>query len=595
MTTFMGKTPQIEYQSRLELRLAAAARQEQINRRIAALRLLAFFTAACLAWLSFRSGLLSPWYLALPLAGFILLLVLHERVRKTQRFLARSAHYYERGIARLENRWAGEGEPGNHFADASHYYSDDLDLFGTGSLFERICTARTRSGTETLAAWLKEPASAEDIPLRQAAVMELRERLDLRENLAVLGEDVLAGVNPEALSGWGNATPLLQAAWPRYVAACLSAATGSALILWIALDAAAGFFLLFAVIQGLFAFSVRRKIEVVLEAVEKPGQDLEMLSGVLSLLEREEFTSPRLENLRRMLHESEPPPSRRIARLNRLVVMQKQLFTPIAALLLWDVQMAFAMESWRRKSGASIARWLKVVGEMEALCSLAGYAYERPDDVFPDIEAMGPRFEGEDLGHPILPDDTCVRNDIRLCADRRVLVVSGSNMSGKSTLLRTVGTNAVLALAGAPVRAKRLRISPVSVGASIQRRDSLQAGISRFYAEILRLRQLVEITSGPLPLLFLLDELFHGTNSHDRSIGAEALVKDLVRRNAVGILTTHDLALAHIAELLAPRAENVHFEDHIQDGTLAFDYILRPGIVRKSNALELMRSIGLNV
>ncbi len=177
----------------------------------------------------------------------------------------------------------------------------------------------------------------------------------------------------------------------------------------------------------------------------------------------------------------------------------------------------------------------------------------------------------------------------------RVLVISGSNMSGKSTLLRSVGTNAVLALCGAPVRALRLRISPLAVGGAIRITDSLQAGSSRFYTEITRLRQLVDITRGQLPLLFLLDELLQGTNSHDRRIGAEAVIRGLVQRGAIGLLTTHDLALAHIAEVLAPRAANVHFEDRLTDGRIEFDYRLRPGVVQRSNALELMRSVGLDV
>jgi DNA mismatch repair ATPase MutS len=179
--------------------------------------------------------------------------------------------------------------------------------------------------------------------------------------------------------------------------------------------------------------------------------------------------------------------------------------------------------------------------------------------------------------------------------DLRVLIVSGSNMSGKSTLLRTVGINAVLAQAGAPVCARRLKVSRLALGASIRTMDSLQDGTSRFYAEIKRLHQIMELTGGPLPVLFLLDELLHGTNSHDRRIGAEAIVRGLVERGAIGLVTTHDLALAHVAEALAPRAENVHFEDQFEDGRMTFDYRLHPGVVEKSNALELMRSVGLEV
>jgi DNA mismatch repair ATPase MutS len=188
-----------------------------------------------------------------------------------------------------------------------------------------------------------------------------------------------------------------------------------------------------------------------------------------------------------------------------------------------------------------------------------------------------------------------VSNDLRLDGHLRVLLVSGSNMSGKSTLLRTVGTNAILALAGAPVRARRLRISPLQVGASIRTLDSLQSGTSRFYAEILRLRQLVELAGATTPLLFLLDELLHGTNSHDRRIGAEGVVRALYAKGSLGLVTTHDLALAEIAEGLAPHLANVHFQDHIENGRIRFDYRLRPGLVEHSNALELMRSVGLEV
>jgi DNA mismatch repair ATPase MutS len=207
----------------------------------------------------------------------------------------------------------------------------------------------------------------------------------------------------------------------------------------------------------------------------------------------------------------------------------------------------------------------------------------------------GARFEGEGVGHPLLPRQRCVRNDLRLGGELRLLIVSGSNMSGKSTLLRSVGTNALLALAGAPVCARRLHLSPLAIGASIRIQDSLEAGSSRFYAEITRIRHLVEQASQGRPLLFLLDEILAGTNSHDRRIGAEAVVRGFVERGAVGLVTTHDLALARIADDLSPRAANVHFEDQLLEGRMCFDFHLRPGVVQKSNALALMRAVGLDV
>jgi DNA mismatch repair ATPase MutS len=320
---------------------------------------------------------------------------------------------------------------------------------------------------------------------------------------------------------------------------------------------------------------------------------------VLARMEKEQFKTDRLRKLRIALDREGMPPSRLIARLNSLIVLldsrRNQMFAPIAFILLWEIHLAFFVEDWRRKHGHAIAGWLEATAEMEALSSLAGYAYEHPDDPFPELSEQSPCFDGQGLGHPLLPQSKCVRNDVSLTGEARVLVVSGSNMSGKSTLLRTVGINTVLALAGAPVRAQRLKISPLALGASIRMMDSLHQGTSRFYAEITRLKQIVSLTEGSIPLMFLLDELLHGTNSHDRRIGAEAVIKGLVRRGAIGLLTTHDLALAHIVDALAPHAANVHFEDHIEDGRIAFDYHIHPGIVKKSNALELMRSIGLEV
>jgi DNA mismatch repair ATPase MutS len=267
----------------------------------------------------------------------------------------------------------------------------------------------------------------------------------------------------------------------------------------------------------------------------------------------------------------------------------------VAAVLLWTPQLAFAIERWRVQLGPDLGRWIDAVGEFEALCAIAAFRYEHPDYAFPEIVEGAPRFEGDAIGHPLLPGDRCVRNDLTLSAENPVLIVSGSNMSGKSTLLRTIGINTVLGLAGAPVCANALRLSPLAIGASIRLQDSLLEGNSRFYAEILRLRQITELSQDGLPVLFLLDEILNGTNSHDRGIGAEAVVRNLAQSGALGLVTTHDLALTRFAESLSPRATNVHFQDHLEDGVIAFDYRMHPGVVTKSNALELMRAVGLDV
>jgi hypothetical protein len=357
-------------------------------------------------------------------------------------------------------------------------------------------------------------------------------------------------------------------------------------------------FLAALVVQGLFAAGLRAPVAHVARAAELPAHDLALLSELLARLESERPRSPRLATLRAALESDGLPPSRRIAQLRLRVDLlesrRNQLFAPLAALLLWKTWCALAIEGWRARSGPALGRWIDAVGEIEALASLAGYAYERPDACFPELAEGAPRLEAEALGHPLIPAERCVPNSFRLGAEPAVLVVSGSNMSGKSTLLRSAGTAAVLAQAGAPVCAARFALSPLQVGASLRTHDSLQEGISRFQAELLRLRQVKELAERAAPpVLFLLDEILHGTNSHDRALGAEAVVRGLVERGAVGLVTTHDLALARVADALAPRAANVHFEDHMVEGRMEFDYRLRPGVVARGNALELMRAMGL--
>jgi hypothetical protein len=346
----------------------------------------------------------------------------------------------------------------------------------------------------------------------------------------------------------------------------------------------------------------RQRSEKVLAGVDRPGRDLLVLAQVVELFEREQFASARLRDLGARLSNEGEPASRRIARLAKLVdwanARRNQFFAPFGWVLLWSVHFAFAIERWRARSGADVARWLEVIGELEALASLAGYAYERPADPMPTIVDGEPHLAATALGHPLLPDATCVRNDFAIGGELRLYVVSGSNMSGKSTMLRTVGVNVVLALAGAPVRATAMTVSPLQVGATLRIQDSLAEGASRFYAEITRLKQLVDLagrSEGAPPLLFLLDEILAGTNSHDRRIGAEAVVRGLVARGAVGLVTTHDLALAEVATALGARARNVHFEDKMVDGQLRFDYRMRDGVVQHSNAIALMRAVGLEV
>ena len=591
--------PKAEYHERRQHWQAEVTRLERQHLTLGNIRLLVFFVGVALWWFTIRPGILSGWWLLLPLAAFAALVLFHQGVRAKARRAKRAVAFYDQGVARIEDRWSGKGQQGNEFLDEHHPYTQDLDLFGKGSLFELLCTARTRGGEATLAAWLCAPAAPEEVHARQVAIAELRPRLDLRETVALLGDDVRAGVHPDVLTAWAQSPVLSRLTVMRIVAGSLAGLIVLTLIGQVAFGWGPLWFLL--ALLAKFAFEIRLRPWMRRAGIDVTHavRDLTLLSQLLAHLETEQFHSPRLVSLRSALDTNGVPPSQQISRLRQWISLlesaKNQLFIPIAFLLLWETQILLAIEAWRVRSGSAISRWLTALGEFEAFCALAGYAYEHPYDPFPELLTDAPCFEGEAIGHPLLPSAQCVRNDVNLGGELRVLVVSGSNMSGKSTLLRTVGINVVLALAGAPVRARRLRLSPLAVGATLRVQDSLQAGSSRFYAEITRLRQLMDMAKGSLPLLFLLDEILHGTNSHDRRVGAEALIRGFINRNAIGLVTTHDLALAHIAETVAPRAANVHFEDQLADGKLVFDYRMRPGIVQKSNALELMRSVGLEV
>jgi len=594
-----SEDPHGEYSLRLRNRQQAAARWRSLDRRISNLRLAVFAAIAVAAWLALGAKTLGIGWLVLPIAIFVTLLPIHDRVIRSRERADQAVAYYERALERLEHRWPGTGETGEGFRDTRHPYAEDLDLFGQGSLFQLLCTARTRAGERTLASWLREPAVPDSIRARQAAVEELRQRIDLREDLALLGSDVRVGLHPEELRSWGGRQPILLSPTHRIAAPLLVTCTLAAILGGIlGLSGPIPVCIMVAIQIG-YAMPLRRRVRRVVDTVDAPGRDLDLFAALLARLEREQFQAPLLVELRAALDTQGVPPSRRIATLHRWIELldarRNQIFLPIALLLLWTTQLALAIERWRSVCGPSLGRWIDAVGEFEALCALAGYAYEHPGHPFPDISDEESCFEARAIGHPLIPPALCVRNDIRLGGELRVLVVSGSNMSGKSTLLRTMGTNTVLAHAGAPVCASYLRLSPLAIGASIRIQDSLREGTSHFYAEITRIRQVMALAEGPGSTLFLLDEIFHGTNSHDRGIGAEAVVRGLVQRGAVGLVTTHDLALARIADTLAPGAANVHFEDHLEEGKIAFDYRVRPGVVEKSNALELMRAVGLPV
>src|SRR5208282_1949511 len=483
--------PKAEYAKRLEKYLSVMAEKDRVHLRVGYAKLAVIAAGLLLLWIVLSKQLAPAYWLIAPIAVYGLLAILHGGVLRAKTRANTAAEFYRKGISRIEDRWAGSGQTGERFRDANHVYAEDLDLFGPGCLFELLSTARLPMGESRLANWLCEGSEIGAILERQKLIEELRAKLDLREDLAVTGEALRARLNPESLVEWAEGKSILPGGAWRVLAALLAIAAGVGIFYY--LETATLWPLLSVfVVEAVVLAWLRRRAHTVIEGVDCNAEGLLLFSDILERLEREPFVSPQLRGFAAELQGESEPASRAIRRFARIVywidasdgVLAKMSELPF----LFSVQVGMAAEAWRRRWGAKIRRWAELTGEMEALLSLAAYSYEHPADPFPefvDAEAGFGFFEGEELGHPLIAGEKCVRNSVRLDAQTRVLLVSGSNMSGKSTLLRVVGINTVLAMAGAPIRGVRLRLTPLRIGTRIRSTDSLQEGRSSFYTEIL--------------------------------------------------------------------------------------------------------------
>jgi hypothetical protein len=588
------------YAERLERRQNQLANVTTLHRRMWGLMTVAGTTALLLGCGALLSDAISWAWSAVPLAVGLYLCSLLARNAKAYQHLHRVAEFYRSGLQRLRNDWQGRGITGHEFLPEQHVYARDLDLFGSGSLFELLCTARTGIGRATLAKWLLQPAEISAARQRQVAIAELRDRLNLREDWASTGESTLDHIQSwTALQEWASGSPV---AFPRYARAL--AIVLPIIVVAVAMLAAAGLLghnwaQILAVtitVEALFAILLLNKTRISANQVGLPSFELSLLSPLLHRLEVEHFRSPLLDSLR--VGASRNNASKQIRKLSVLVwllrLRSSEYFAFIASFLLWGTNFAIWIEAWRKRNRESLMEWLDSLGQFEAILCLSRYHYENPKHVFPELRhGPGALFHAERLGHPLLDSRKCVTCDLRVDSrESSMILVSGSNMSGKSTLLRSVGLNSVLALTGAPVRATHLIISPLQVGCSIAVHDSLLHGKSRFRSEVERLKWLIDL-SREEPLLYLLDEALGGTNSNDRYWGAKAIIEQLVHNGAVGLVTTHDLALTDIVAAFKGHASNVHFTEHYANGEMRFDYQLRQGVVPRTNGLNVMAALGL--
>jgi len=585
------------YETRLrELELTLA---ESRSRQAALIAILIAAVVLCLILgvrgLRHRSPI---WWTALPALAGVAVIPRFRRLRREATEAWRLKGHYRRALQRMSGDWPGSGTPGEEFLDPHHPYARDLGLFGEGSLFELLCVARTAIGRRGLANYLLSPAAPEEVAARQAAVRELSLRAKLREQVALLGEFEAAESRRETFTDWLDSPPV-----PFHPALRWAAASSSCLVLCAVLAGAAGLLpwpavaesiLPFLAFQSVAGLVYRERVRHMMESLRSAALETSMLRQGLQLLEQQSFHAPKLVELAGRVQGS----SRSVRALERMLrgmhERNKEWFYQASLLLMAATQLSIAVERWRERHGVQLRTWIDAWAEFEALNAMGNYAAENPDHTFPELDAAAICFDAAALGHPLMNAQNCVRNDVRLDAATRFYVISGSNMSGKSSLLRAIGLNGVLALAGGPVRAESLRLSPLRICASIGVVDSQLHGQSKFMAEVDRVRLAIESAAAG-NVLFLIDEIFSGTNSRDRRAASDAVVRTLVERGAIGALSTHDMALTEIAEAAQLHGRNVHLGARDGADPLSFDYRLKPGITTETNALAIARLAGVPV
>ena len=521
------------------------------------------------------------------------------------------AEINDEGLHRLERDWPAMPlrEPPEPPAPTPSF-AGDLDLLGHASLQHLLNTASTPAAQQRLTGWLLAPAEPDEIRERQTAVAELAELVDFRDELTLFGR--LSGMSPagyRSFLAWAEQEPwLLKRPALIWTSRVLPVLTVGLALLNATGVVRAPFWLLALAVSILFSMRYGKQVEELIDQVSDRQAVFQPYEGVFTRVAQQPFETERLRRIQRDLAAEQLNADEQMRRLGRILQfgdLRLSMFFPIIqAFLLWSFHTLWLLEGWQRTAGRRVRVWLETLSELEALSALATLAADNPTWAFPEIIEMtgdAPALSARNLGHPLLPPAVCVGNDVGIGPVGRFLFVTGSNMSGKSTLLRAIGMNVVLAQAGGPVCADEMRLMPLTLATSIRVQDSLEYGISYFMAELRRLREVVEIAhatgeAGEREPLFLLDEILHGTNTSERQIAARQIIRTLLRYGATGAVSSHDLSLTETPDLTATR-DAVHFTETFTRGpdgpAMSFDYRLRPGVATSTNALKLMEMVGL--
>jgi ABC-type multidrug transport system fused ATPase/permease subunit len=606
------------YRQRADKFSAAEKRYENLERMVMHLRVATFIGAAVMFVMGWNSQQQRLWYWAgcILIAGFFVLVAYHERVRRQMRRYRLLRQINQQAIARLSRDWEAlhtthVAVPAEHQAVAA-----DLDLFGHASLFHFLCAAATPIGIRALRDWLLNPASPEEIKRRQQAVSELAPHLELRQNL-ILNGLLLAyrGQTTERFVDWAEGAPWLAARrWLLWLVRIVSAAAVLILVLMccriipveIGMLAVIGVVLINALITALFGGKVHNIFSIINLRRNEAARYLNIFELMYSMPD----SSTELQAVKAEAKSHGGGVMLRMRQLNRIAVLAMirhnpllkfYVHLPLQFMFLYDFHFLILLEAWQTRYGRYVRAWFQALGKFEALSSLASVAHDHPQWAMPEVDPSAERFQARKLGHPLLSCRTRVDNDVEVGPAGSCLLVTGSNMSGKSTLLRAIGVNAILAQAGAPVCAERLAMPPVALATSMRIRDSLENGVSFYMAQLMRLKEIVDLARDPKarnnrPLMYLLDEILLGTNSRERHIAVVRVLNYLVQCGAIGAISTHDLDLA-AGEPLSDVCRCVYFRETLHDQhveqPMTFDYILRPGIATTTNALKLLEIVGL--
>lgn len=569
--------------------------------RIGSLRLLLFVAGIAGIIYFWSSGwIVLTGIIAVTLLPFILLIKYHNRLFHRKDYLEKKIAINEQELSAL-NYDTSSFEDGAEFIDPAHLYSYDLDVFGPHSLFQYINRTCTQLGKSLLANWLgTHLVNKKEIESRQEAIRELASELNFRQEFRILGLLYKGkAADEDELKAWAKSPSLFR---KNVFFRMLPLLAGGINILCIAL-AIAGIIPLtvFGILWLCFVFASFCFTSKIMQAVYgKKLQILATYANLLRLIENQPMKSPILKEVREWIGDEKQTASHSIQRLSKLMNELDQrnnayIYATLNGLFFWEIRKIIQIEGWKEQYASELPRWLTAIAHMDALCSLATFAYNHPDYSYPIITTRSFSLRTASMGHPLMNRDKCVRNDIDIEKRPFFIIITGANMAGKSTYLRTVGINYLLACIGTPVCARSMELYPVQLITSLRTSDSLNDNESYFFAELKRLKLIIDKLQAGEELFIILDEILKGTNSMDKQKGSLALIKQFMTLQANGIIATHDLMLGTLADIYPDDIRNYRFEADITDNELTFSYRLREGVAQNMNACFLMKKMGIAV